>query len=242
MTPNESTRDSGLIVTSARNLIRGTGVASLATLEPESGNPYVSIITVATDTDGSPLFLISTLAWHTRNLQADPRASILCAETHRTGDPLALGRISLMGTAERIGTALARARFLAKHPEASDYAGFADFSLWRLRVEKAHYVGGFGRIVTLSGDRLIRSATDVEAWTAGVEGALAEANASHGALIREAARRAEGGEGDWSLAACDSDGCDLVSAGRSLRISFAAPILRVEDIPAALEAAAFRPG
>jgi len=61
-------------VTPVLALLRGRGIGSLATLEPATGHPYASLITVATETDGSPIFLISKLAWHTRNLEADPRA------------------------------------------------------------------------------------------------------------------------------------------------------------------------
>lgn len=219
----ESTSDFGLFVTPARYLMRGTGVASLATLEAGSGSPYASMITVATETDGSPLFLISKLAVHTRNIEADPRASVLFTMQGESDDPLALGRLSAMGIAEKAESELNRARFLARHPEAAAYAGFADFSLWRLRVEKAHYVGGFGRIRTLPGDVLIRKGEVVERWDAEINRILSNFNEHNGKSL---ARHA-GSDGDWKLAACDPEGCDLVSGTRAVRVTFPEPI---EDI------------
>ena len=226
----------GLFVTPARNLMRTVGVASLATLEPGSASPYASMVTVATEVGGAPIFLISRLAWHTRNLEADPRGSVLfVAPGGESADPLALGRISVMGIAEKADTPLNRSRFLARHPEAAGYASFADFSLWRLRVDKGHFVGGFGRIGTLPGDQLIEQGDAVAAWEAGIAAALDDINAGEAALCaRLAARHGEEG-GEWRLAACDPDGCDLVGEGRSIRIDFAAPVESVYQIPEVLQ-------
>jgi putative heme iron utilization protein len=223
MAMKESPTDFGLFVTPARDLIRGIGVASLATLEAGTGNPYASMITVATETDGSPLFLISKLALHTRNIEADPRASMLFTMTGDSPDPLALGRVSAMGVAERVEGGLARTRFLARHPEAEVYIDFADFALWRLRVEKAHYVGGFGKIRTIEGSAIIRQGDAIRAWDAEISSVLSNFNAHNKASIA----RLAGKPGDWQLAACDPDGCDLVSDGEAIRVAFPEP---VEDL------------
>jgi hypothetical protein len=221
----------GLFVTPARYLIRGTAVACLATLEPETASPYASMITVATDTGGSPLFLISKLAWHTRNLEVDQRASILFMSTGDADDPLALGRISLMGTAAPVEGELHRARFLARHPEAAGYAGFADFSLWRLNVEKGHYIGGFGRIVTLPGDQIIRHGREIDAWNAEINRVLSNLPDEVGHRLA----RLAGEEGDWRLAACDPDGCEIVNGIRAVRLKFARPIEDVNQLADALQ-------
>jgi putative heme iron utilization protein len=193
------------------------------------------MVTVATEVGGAPIFLISQLAWHTRNIEADPRASVLFVAPGESGDPLALGRISVMGAAEKADTPLNRARFLARHPEAAGYASFADFSLWRLRLEKGHFVSGFGRIRTLPADRLIRQGEAVAAWEAGVAAALDEINARDAALCADVAVRHGGQAGEWRLAACDPDGCDLVSGGQSIRAGFAEPIESIYQIPEALQ-------
>ena len=231
----KSTGEVGLFVASARYLIRNTGVATLATLEPDTGSPYASMITVATETGGSPVFLISKLAWHTRNLEADGRASILFTAEKQPGDPLALGRVSLMGTAERTGDALSRERFLACHPEAEGYAGFADFAFWRLNVEKAHYVGGFGKIGTLAGDRLLRTGPEIEAWNAEISRVLINCPAELAAALAGRVAGSAGVTGAWRLAACDPEGCDLVSGDHAVRLAFPQPVEDVNQIPGVLQ-------
>lgn len=235
MTQQDSSADSGLFVTPARYLMRGTGVASLATLEPGTGSPYASMITVATQTDGTPLFLISRLAWHTRNLEADPRGSILFKAEGEASDPLALGRVSVMGRAEKTDNAFDRARFLARHPEAAGYARFADFALWRLQVEKAHHVGGFGRIGTLPGDELIRHPEEVAAWDAEIAPQLDEVNAKQSALCAQLAAERGGSGMGWRLAACDPEGGELVLEDCALRLIFPEPLQSVYQIPEALQ-------
>ena len=81
----------------ARNLLRRARTATLGTLNREDGIPYASLVNVATDVRGCPLILVSTLAWHTRNLLADPRASIMVAEMPETGDALTGARVTVMG-------------------------------------------------------------------------------------------------------------------------------------------------
>jgi putative heme iron utilization protein len=193
----------------------------LATLEIGSGCPYASLVTVATETDGSPIILISKLAWHTRNLKADPRASILFCADAGSGDPLNLGRVSLMGVAEPTTAPRARQRFLARHPGASFYADFADFAFWRLRVERAHYVGGFGRITTLTADELLGGANASPAWDAEIDASIATANEEQARLIADLAAAETSAAGDgWRIAACDPDGCDLLRGDETVRLTF----------------------
>jgi putative heme iron utilization protein len=233
MAIEESTGEVGLFVTSARYLIRGATVACLATLEPGTGSPYASMITVATETGGAPVILISRLAWHTRNLEADPRASILfMTQEAQEGDPLALGRVSVMGVAEKTDDARARERFLARHPEAAGYAGFADFAFWRLNVEKAHYVGGFGRIGTLPGESLLRRGEAVAAWDARISRLLAECPTG---LASALARRNAQPDADWRIVACDPEGCDLVAGDRAHHLAFPQPVEDVNQIPEVLQ-------
>src|SRR5207302_138514 len=101
----------------ARTLVAQISVGTLCTLasEPE-GYPYGSLVTVAFD-DGNPIFLISGLAEHTKNLERDPRASLLVAEAG-SADPLANGRVTMLGPCTRIegDDASARTAFFAAHP------------------------------------------------------------------------------------------------------------------------------
>jgi len=218
---NNSLGESGLIEAAARSLVRTRPVASLATLEIGTGCPYASLVTVATETDGSPIILISKLAWHTRNLKADPRASILFCADAGSGDPLNLGRVSLMGVAEPTTAPRARQRFLARHPRASFYVDFADFAFWRLRVERAHYVGGFGRITTLTAHELLGSTDTATAWEAQIDASIVAANEGQARLIADLAAAETSAAGDgWSIAACDPDGCDLLRGDETVRLTF----------------------
>src|ERR1700704_5552930 len=112
----------------ARTLVARIPTGTLCTLalEPE-GYPYGSFVTVAFD-NGNPVFLISGLAEHPKNLERDPRASPLGAGGG-AADPLANGRVTLLGRCTRVegNGGSARATFLAAHANATYYANFRDF-------------------------------------------------------------------------------------------------------------------
>jgi hypothetical protein len=135
----------------ARTLVARIPTGTLCTLalEPE-GYPYGSFVTVAFD-EGHPVFLISGLAEHTKNLERDPRGSLLVAESG-ADDPLANGRVTMLGPCTRVegDGGRARAAFLTVHPNAAYYADFRDFALWRLHVGWIRYIGGYGRMSWIS--------------------------------------------------------------------------------------------
>ena len=136
----------------ARALIRATPVATLATaLAADAGDagwPYASLVLVACAFDGAPLLLLSDLAEHTRNLRADGRVSLLFDAAEETGSRLAGARLTVLGRAAATEDVLARARFLARHPEAHAYAPMTDFRLYRVEPERAHLVAGFKAFVS----------------------------------------------------------------------------------------------
>jgi putative heme iron utilization protein len=145
----------------ARRLIRSADRAALATALREAGGwPFASLVLCACDAAGAPLLFLSTLAEHTRNLAKDPRVSLLYDATAGLEDPLAGARVTVLGSAEPCRDARARARYLARHPSAEVYAGFADFTLYRVRVERAHLVAGFGAIDWIDGGALIAERRD----------------------------------------------------------------------------------
>lgn len=134
---------------SARALAGRMKTGTLCTLSQEPpGYPYGSFVTYALR-GGEPILLLSALAEHTRNLERDPRASLLVVEGGE-GAPLARSRVTLLGPCERITDAgeqaAARAAYLAAHPDAASYFEMRDFALYRLRVEALRYIGGFGRM------------------------------------------------------------------------------------------------
>ncbi len=131
----------------ARTLAYLGRTGTLATLSRRHpGHPFASVMPYALDDAGRPVFLISSMAMHTQNLEAEPRASLLVTQPGWTGDPLAAGRLTLMGDARRVpdpDAAAARERYLARHERARYWADFEDFGLWRLDVADLYYVGGF---------------------------------------------------------------------------------------------------
>src|SRR4051812_49925571 len=117
----------------AKKLLREGRSGALATLMPGSGDPYCSLVNVATAADGAPLLLISRLAVHTKNILADSRVSLMLDE-RVAGDPLEGARIMVAGRAEELSddaAALARRRYLAAHPSAEAFVDFKDFAFFR---------------------------------------------------------------------------------------------------------------
>ncbi|MEM1415682.1 MAG: DUF2470 domain-containing protein [Myxococcota bacterium] len=128
----------------ARTLLLGKTTGALATVSPE-GYPHGSFVTFALHA-GDPVFLVSTLATHTKHLMKNPRASLLVFEDTQP-DPLANGRVTLLGDARRLeDPGPARETFLAAHPQAAYYADFRDFAFWTLAVKELRYIGGYGRM------------------------------------------------------------------------------------------------
>jgi heme iron utilization protein len=205
----------------SRRLVRTALKGALGTLDHETGHPYASLILLATSPGGSPLFLISRLARHTRNLERDPRASVLVDGTDGLGNPLAGGRVTLTGLARPATDPSVLRRFLARHPEAEAYAGFPDFAMYELETTRAHYIGGFGRIVELPAAQVL---TDL----AGAEGLLeAEAdivdhmNADHADAVELYATALAGRPGGaWRMVGIDPLGADLLHCTQVFRLDF----------------------
>jgi putative heme iron utilization protein len=203
-----------------KHLLRTVRAGALATLDRDGGFPFASLVTVATDTDGSPLLLMSRLSEHTRNLEQDPRASVLLAETGK-GDPLAHPRLTVIGRAERTTEPRVRSRFLARHPKAKLYADFADFSFWRLTVEKAHLNGGFARAAALRAEELLTGVAGAEALLAAEAGAVEHMNEDHAeALVLYATVLAGAAPGPWQATGVDPEGIDLMAGDRTARALF----------------------
>lgn len=220
----------------ARRLMRAADRASLATLYDGGGSgfPYVSLVVVALDTDASPLLLISALAEHTKNLTRDPRASLLFDGTAGLAEPLTGARVTVLGEMARVaGDERPRmmARYLARHPSASGYAGFADFDLWRLRPERAHLVAGFGRIHWLDAEALLPPPGAAAALAAAEPGILTHMNRDHAATLDLYAGRLLGLSGQgWRLTGVDPDGADLRRDAAATRLEFAAPAADAEAV------------
>lgn len=220
-----------------KRLIREARTGALATLLP-GGAPYASLVSVATLMDGTPVTLLSQLARHTKNIAADPRASLLLDE-RRPGDPLAVGRVSLVGRIVPTDHEAAARRFLARHPEAAGYAGFKDFAFWRIEVESAHLVAGFGRIVDLTPADLHTDTGGAAALAEAEADAIEHMNEDHlDALALYATKLLDAPPGEWRIVSLDPEGCELRLGDTVRRLDFPAPVTDGEALRKTLVALA----
>lgn len=214
----------------ARRLIRLSRYASLATLDAKSGAPYASLISTATDSDGAPLILISTLALHTRNIEVDPLVSVLFASVG-AGDPMVHPRVSLAARAEKTPDDRVRRRFLARHQEAAFYSSFKDFAFYRLVPVGAHLVAGFGRIVDLTAEQLVTDLSGAAGLLEVEEEAVQHVNADHPSTVSLYATKLLGLEpGEWRMTGVDPAGCDLALGDRTARLDFPDRVTSAADL------------
>ena len=227
----------------ARTLVARIPTGTLCTLALEpAGYPYGSFVTVAFD-EGNPVFLISGLAEHTKNLERDPRAAVMMAESG-AADPLANGRVTLLGPCSRIEGDGDRARtaFLAVHPNAAYYADFRDFAFWKLRVNAIRYIGGYGRMCWISEDEWQAAEPDPLAPYAA--GAIGHMNADHAEALVLYCRAFSKATAVTSatMTGVDRYGFDMsartAEGPRPVRVAFATPVATPEDLRAAMVAMA----
>lgn len=208
-----------------RGLLRALDRASLATSLPGEpvAWPYASLVLVAVDHDLSPILLMSDMAEHTRAIKADDRVSLLFDGTAGLDQPLTGPRATLLGRAERTVDERLKARFLSRHPDAALYAGFKDFGFYRIAVERAHLVGGFGKIRWIGAAELAPPQAPGLAETEA--GIVEHMNADHTDAVQLYAAKLIGLAGDgWRMTGIDSEGIDLRRAGTVARLAFEAPL------------------
>ncbi len=239
----------------ARCLMRAAPQTTLATLgdaekdknaDATSQTPFASFTLTAYDYDGAPLLLLSTLSDHTRNILANPRLSLLFTETGQRADafpdypgeypeqdpyedPLSRPRLTVTGNAKPSDDPRHRERFLARHPASILYAGFGDFSIYRVTVIQAHLVAGFARTARIDAGELLLTG-DTGELASSEESIREHMNNDHAdavslyatALLGQPA--ATHPDRPWRLTGVDPDGCDLRCGGRLGRLNFAAPV------------------
>ncbi len=148
----------------ARTLVYLGRIGSLSTLSrKQPGFPFGSVMPYGLDEHGRPIFLISTMAMHTQNLQADPRASLLVTQPDSTGDPLGASRLTLLGNVLPIPESVvaeARRLYLARYANSKYWVDFEDFSFYRMDVVDVYYVGGFGVMGWVSASEYDRAQPD----------------------------------------------------------------------------------
>ena len=206
-----------------RSLLRRRRQGALATLMAGTGDPYCSLVNLASHFDGTPILLISRLAVHTRNILADSRVSLMLDE-RAPGDPLEGARIMVQGRAEMVPQEQSepvRRRYLAAHPSAESYVDFADFSFFRVVPSGAHLVAGFGRIIDLKPEQFLTDISDSQSLIAAEAGAVEHMNADHReAMNLYATKLLNAASGDWHCTSIDPDGIDLQAGEVTLRLDF----------------------
>ena len=220
----------------ARTLVDGIGTGTLCTIAREqAGFPYGSFVTFAMS-GADPVFFISTMAEHTKNLLGDPRSSLLVAEGGEI-DPLANGRVTLLGHARRLGKGderdAAREAYLQAHPNAQYYIDFSDFAFWKIDVESIRYIGGYGRMSWVEIDDWRDSRPDPIAEHA--RGIIDHMNADHAVALVEFCRAFSRATdtSEASMVGVDRYGFEMSAVTergpRPVRLAFDQPISTSED-------------
>ncbi len=217
----------------AKSLARRSRQGALATLMAGTGDPYCSLVNVASAPDGAPILLISRLAVHTKNILADARVSLMLDE-RAPGDPLEGARIMLAGRAEEADNddrEMLRRRYLNAHPSAEAFVDFKDFSFFLIRPSGAHLVAGFGRIVDLKPEQFLTEIGDAAALLEAEQGAIEHMNEDHRDAMNLFATRLLGaGSGDWRCTGCDPEGFDMQAGSAALRLDFPARVTTPGDL------------
>jgi putative heme iron utilization protein len=229
MQPTINFNPSGL----AKSLLRRSRQGALATLMAADGDPYCSLVSVASAPDGAPILLISRLAVHTRNILADPRVSLMLDE-RAAGDPLEGARIMVAGRAKEAGgdeRAMLRFRYLSAHPSAEGFVDFKDFSFFRIQPSGAHLVAGFGRIVDLTPEQFLTVIDDAAELIEAGQGAVEHMNKDHRETMNLYATKLLGAEsGDWRCIGCDPEGLDMQAGAAALRLDFPARVTTAGEL------------
>jgi putative heme iron utilization protein len=218
-----------------RTLAGTGGKGTLSTLATEpAGHPFGSVVAYVVDGSGHPVFVASRLAEHTRNFQADPRASLFVQQTPPEGvDPLSLERATLLGSvspAERL-----RGPYLAAHPYAELYVDFKDMAFYRLTVEAIRYVGGFGRMSWVETTDYLEAEPDPVSGAAATE-IVDHMNHNHSAALVEYCSGIYGLAGVRAarMTAVDRYGFEVLTdeheGSRPVRFGFAHPARSPEDV------------
>ena len=218
----------------AKAIVRTARAGALALIDSENGRPLASLVGLATDIDGAPVFVMSSLSGRTKSLASDPRASLLIGAPGK-GDPLAQARITMVGAARRIAEGAERARlrrrYLARHPKSKLYIDFKDFSFWRFNTETAHLVAGFGKAYALSGEDIATRLDGFETMLDSEEGAVSHMNDDHADAVNLYAVQLCGApEGPWRLTGLDPEGIDLMSGDDARRLFFEKPLSSPDEL------------
>ncbi|MES5099601.1 pyridoxamine 5'-phosphate oxidase family protein [Agrobacterium sp. BA1120] len=216
----------------ARDVLHTCRIAGLATIDPQSGYPYNTATNIAIEPDGTPFFFAARLALHARNIEMDPRISLVLAPFSK-GDALTLPRLTLVGKALLMGddeVPLAKARYIARYPKAKLYLSLPDTQLYRLNIEGVQINGGPARNASNITPADLR--TDLSS-SEGLEAEVDRLNAIKGEASRLAVLAGKK-TGAWKITSVDPDGINLASAGDLARLWFDERVTNVNQLGKAL--------
>jgi len=218
-----------------RTLLDRERIGTLATnSHHHPGFPFASVMPYALGNDGEPWFLISSMAIHTQNLLADPRASLLVMQSGGDSDPLGLQRATLLGTVRRIDdpAVAVRAAYLERHPSSRHWISFSDFSFFQFEVAEIYYVGGFGVMGWVEAPAY--SSASVDPLAAASAGIIEHMNRDHADALCNITRRFGGLDAEESqMVSCDRLGfvvrVKTAEGMKGARIAFPEEVRSSED-------------
>lgn len=216
----------------ARRFARGQHSGVLSTISQRvEGFPFGSVAPFILDHEGRPVILISTLAEHTKNLSADPRASLIVQPY--SPDMQVAGRVTILGKAERLADKSELGpRYLRFHPQAADYFAMHDFSFYRIEPVRVRWIGGFGKIHWVEPADYLLEEDPLASQESGILGHM---NADHGENLVAYCRHVHGVEVDSAvMIGTDPDGFDVRAGSQALRFEFPSPVLNAEQARVAL--------
>jgi len=216
----------------ARRFVRGQHSGVLSTISQRvAGFPFGSVASFILDQTGCPVILISTLAEHTKNIDADPRVSLIVQPY--SPDMQVVGRVTLLGRAHRLTDKSALGpRYLRFHPQAENYFAMHDFNFYRIEPVRIRYIGGFGKIHWVEPEQYLLAESALAAQEADI---LDHMNADHGDNLRAYCRHVHGVETAQAvMIGIDPDGFDVRGDAAVLRFDFAEPVLDAQQARQAL--------
>lgn len=220
----------------ARKFLHSTRSAVLSTLSARlEGYPFGSIAPFVLDHDGNPLILISTIAEHTKNIQADARVSLIAFDPSAQ-DMQAGGRLTLIGDARPTpkDDAAVRERYLRYFPQAEQYFDMHDFLFHCINVKQARFIGGFGKIHWIAGDNLRPQPNQLAQQESAILGHM---NADHADSLRAYCRHWHGVlPQSAAMLGIDTSGFDVRADDRVLRFDFDTPVTDAQSARIALVA------
>jgi hypothetical protein len=220
----------------ARRFTRGQTSGVLSTISKRlEGFPFGSVSPFILDHAGRPVILISEIAEHTKNIDADPRVSIIVQPY--TADMQNTGRVTIIGRAERLSEKdLLGPRYLRYFPQAESYFAMHDFHFYRIEPIKIRWIGGFGRIFWIDPETYLATSGTLDEAEPSI---LAHMNTDHADTLRDCCRHVHGAEVDSpAMIGIDPDGFNVRAGNRLLRFAFDSAITNAEQARSALVAMA----